>query len=93
MARPKMTHSNNLDKIKDIISRQLALIDKASSEGIINDRYSRMFCEYAKITLMALKEERDSLKNIDIESMSDSEIRELLKQEVKDIGGEIKTVQ
>lgn len=90
MARRKHSHTTNLEKIKDIISRQLSLIEKASLEGIINDKFSRMFCEYAKITLLSLKEERDSLKNLDLDSMTEQELRDLLKKEMKELGDEVK---
>lgn len=84
MAKP--SNESNLAHITVIISRQLRLLASLSDDEILARGLFKLVSEYGKITLMALREERDQLRSLAIESMSDEELYKAVRQEIVDDG-------
>lgn len=78
----KYSSESNLANLTIIIGRQLKLLSSLSDEEILERGLFKLVSEYGKLIVLSLREEREQLRSLSIETMSDEELYKAVREEV-----------
>ena len=76
-----------IDTAKAIIAAQLTKIKAQAGNGLLTEQYSKILVEYVKILLAISKEDREALKDMNLQSLSNEELLKELNNLIGDKNG------
>jgi hypothetical protein len=78
----KYSNEGNLNQLTVLIGRQLRILTAMSDNELLERGLYKVVVEYGKLIILSLREDREQLRSLSIDTMSDEDLMKAVREEL-----------